>query len=360
MEQAEKIGTGSTEDPIYRGSGVPVPVFSKRLISWANLVMTLFLTAFSIYGAFIGADKAQAFFNSIPLSVYWLIFTALFIAAISVLPRLLQIRGLFLVHVGCVLILAGAMLGSRAGMKIGDKLFKTDTLRSGQMAIYEKQTAKAVLTEDAVQKELPFDVKLVDFRLEYYDPGQITIQTRQGESFKIPAKPGLKYLLNANLGSVEVVKTFKRLRMISANGKMTAIEDPNGGSNPAVELLLISPEGKITTKYVFERFSGHPAPNENLIFSYRRTISDFISDLEVVKDGKVLAKKSIEVNKPLHFGGYIFYQQSYDNIGGRFSVLRVTTDRGIGIVYLGYILLCAGVFWHLWFRHIFGDRLIED
>jgi hypothetical protein len=89
-------------------------------------------------------------------------------------------------------------------------------------------------------------------------------------------------------------------------------------------------------------------------------IRDFISDLEVVKNDKVVAQKSIEVNKPLHYDGYIFYQQDYDDEAGQYSILRVTTDKGLLAVFLGYILLCTGAFWHLWLRHLFGDREMDD
>ena len=95
-------------------------------------------------------------------------------------------------------------------------------------------------------------------------------------------------------------------------------------------------------------------------FLIDRSIKDFLSDVEVVKDNKVVTRKNIEVNKPLHYGGYLFYQQGYDSDAGRYTVLGVTSDKGLGIVFLGYILLCAGVFWHFWLRHIFGDREMED
>jgi hypothetical protein len=68
----------------------------RRLLLRAALTLILLLIAISIYGAFIGAEAAQAFFNSIPLAIYWLAFTALLISAISTFRRLLQIRGLFL------------------------------------------------------------------------------------------------------------------------------------------------------------------------------------------------------------------------------------------------------------------------
>ena len=329
-----------------------------RLVLWSGLSLILLLMALSIYGAFIGAEAAQRFFNSIPLTIYWLALTLLLISAILTFRRLLQIRGLFLIHIGCVLVLAGGIWGSQAGFKIRDSLFGTDTIRSGKMIVYKGMTDKAVETEQGGTKLLPFSIKLVDFRLEYYRPGLLLIRTITGEGYKIPAEPGTKYDLGDNLGSVEIVKKFDRFKLIFEGDKRIAIDDPNGRSNPALEILLIKSDGSRQTRYAFERFPGHVNPNDNLTFSYRRMVRDFISDVEVIEDNKPVAKKSIEVNKPLRFEGYLFYQQGYDDQAGRYTILSVTSDNGLGIVYLGYIILCAGVFWHFWFSRIFHDREI--
>jgi hypothetical protein len=47
----------------------------KKPILWGALLILL-LMAFSIYGAFIRAESAKRFFNSIPLAVYGLAFAA--------------------------------------------------------------------------------------------------------------------------------------------------------------------------------------------------------------------------------------------------------------------------------------------
>jgi hypothetical protein len=332
----------------------------KRLVLWAGLALILLLIAFSIYGAFIGVESAKRFFNSIPLSVYWLAFVVLLISAIALFKRLLCFRGLFLIHLGCIIILAGGLIGSQAGFKIQDKLFRIDTIRTGQMIINEGTTERAVEMEDGVIKMLPFAIRLAGFKIEYYQPGQLIIRTPNGEGFKIPAEPGQKYVLDKDLGSVEIVRRFEHFKLTREGDKRVAIEEPNGGPNPALELLLKKPDGNDVTRYVFERFPGHSRPGDNLQFSYRRSVKDFISDVEVIKDNKVVATKSIEVNKPLHYGGYLFYQQGYDSDMGKYTILGVTSDKGLGIVFLGYILLCAGAFWQFWLRHIFGDREMED
>lgn len=334
--------------------------FIRRLVLWAGLFLILLLIVLSVYGAFIGSENAHQFFNSIPLACYWIVFAALLVLGIAIFHRLLHVRGLFLIHVGCVLIIAGAMWGSEGGLKMQDSLFGTNTIHSGRMKIFEGDTKKTVEMEDDSENELPFAVKLVDFKIHYYEPGQLLIQTTQGEGFKMPAEPGTQYSLGNDLGKVEIVKRFERFNLIFEGGKRIAIDDPNGKILPALEILLIKPDGSKLTRYAFERFAGHINPNDKMAFSYERTIRDFFSNLEIVKDDKVLIRKSIEVNKPLHFGGYIFYQQSYDDVAGRFTVLRVTSDKGLIAVYLGFILVCSGAFWHLWLRHIFGDRIIED
>ena len=332
----------------------------RRVALWAGLILILLLIVFSIYGAFIGAESAKGVFNSIPMSAYWFAFAVLLISAIALFKRLLCFRGLFLIHLGCIIILAGGIIGSQAGFRIQDKLSGTDTIRTGQMIINEGTTERAVELEDGAIKMLPFAIKLVNFKIEYYQPGQLIIRTQNGDGFKIPAQEGQKYVLGYDLGSVEIVRRFEYFKLTREGDKRIAIEDANGGPNPAIEVLLKNPDGSETTRYVFERFPGHARPDDNLQFSYRRSVKDFISEVEVVKDNKVVARKNIEVNKPLHYGGYLFYQQGYDSDAGKYTVLGVTSDRGLGIVFLGYILLCAGVFWHFWLRHIFGDREMED
>jgi hypothetical protein len=328
----------------------------KRPLLWAGLFGILLLTGFSIYGAFIGADKAQAFFNSLPLSVYWGALAALLIAAIFLFKRLACVRGLLMMHLGCVLVLAGAMWGSQAGFNTQDAVLGTNTLRAGQMVLYEGMTDAAVDVDmkRGITQTLPFAVRLADFRMEYYQPGMLIIQTPQGAPIKVPAQTGSKYELNNDRGSVEIVRQFEHFKIDLQGNERIAFDDPQGKLNPALELRLTKPDGSQTTRYVFERFNSHVMPQDNLQFRYFRMVRDFISDLEVVKDGTVLLRKSIEVNKPLHFGGYIFYQQGYDDQAGQYTVLRVINDRGLGIVFGGYVLLCAGVFWHLWLRHLLG------
>ncbi len=69
---------------------------------------------------------------------------------------------------------------------------------------------------------------------------------------------------------------------------------------------------------------------------------------------------NIEVNHPLSFGGYHFYQHSYDAEAGQYTVLMVVSNTGLAVVYAGYWMLCIGVIWHLWLRHIVARRKVKN
>ena len=54
-------------------------------------------------------------------------------------------------------------------------------------------------------------------------------------------------------------------------------------------------------------------------------------------------KKEIRVNSPLKYGGYSFFQTSYDTIHHDWSGIQIVKDPGVPIVYLGFLLLIVGL-----------------
>ena len=226
-------------------------------ILWAALIIIVLLIFFSIYGAFIGSERAQNFFNSFPIVVYWFVLGLMLITGITILRGLIRTAGFLLIHFGCILVLFGAMLGSDTGHRLQQKLLGIDKIRKGQMLIYQGQESNKVITEkDSTIRKLPFSIKLKEFRVDYYEP-------------------------------------------------------------------------------------------------QRGAVRDYISSLAIIENNKTVAEKNVEVNHPLHYGGYYFYQYSYDAQAGQYSVLMVVSDTGLGLVYAGYVMLCAGVIWNFWLRDIF-------
>ncbi|MDD5326448.1 MAG: cytochrome c biogenesis protein ResB [Phycisphaerae bacterium] len=331
----------------------------KSALMLAGLVMAVLLVFMAIYGAFIGPERAKAFFNSPVLSAYWLALTALLAGALVVFRWLVRPRGLLLIHAGCILVLVGAIWGSQAGLELRSRLLGTDNVQTGYMIIHEGDSENRISMEDSYRTvELPFHIKLKDFRVEFYKPEYLEIVTAQGRS-KIPVAVGNTCSIGTDLGTITIVRVFENFRISSDGGKETVTDDRQAGYNPALEIMIQNPDKTIATRYVFEKFPNYTYPGDQFLLSYRRSIRDYISEVQVIKDGKVVAEKNIEVNHPLHFGGYHFYQSSYDTRAHRYTVLSVVSDSGLWLVYSGYLLLVAGVFWHFWLRRVFAKRRSE-
>ena len=324
---------------------------------WAALFLIVLLIFLSIYGAFVGAGRAKSFFNSLPLTVYWVVLLVALVAGFGVFVRLVREPGLLLIHLGVIVVLLGGMAGSERGHEVQRQIWGIDKIQTGSMIISEGESENLITSDkDGAMWKLPFSIKLKDFRMEYYKPDYLRVQTRSGVGWKIPVEVGVEYSLGADIGELRIVRAFENFKITIEGDKRIAVDDQRPGINPAVQVEIRHPDGGITSEYVFERFPSQPAPEDKFLLTYRRIISDYISDLEVIKDGRVIAEKSIEVNKPLHFGGYHFYQSSYDAEAGQYTVLSVTSDTGLRLVYSGYVLLCGGVIWHLWLREILAKR----
>lgn len=323
---------------------------------WAAMVLIALLFFLSVYGAFLGPKKAKELFNSIPLALYWITFILLLVVGIALFRRLLRVPTLLLIHAGCIFVLAGALWGSVGGHKLQQKLFGIDKIPSGYMQIYEGHSDNRVISEDKEIRELPFYIGLKDFRIEYYKPDYLRVQNRQGKIWMLPVVIGAEYSLGPEYGTIKILRVFENFKIQIDGENRVAVDDPGPGSNPALEVQINTPDGQATTRYVFERFPGHMNPDDELFLSYQRVISEYTSELQVIRDGRVVAEKDIQVNHPLHYGGYHFYQLDYDHQAGRYTVLEVTSDSGLTAIYTGYLMLCIGLCWHFWINILSGKR----
>ena len=321
---------------------------------WVAMALIVLLFFLSVFGAFLGPKRAKHFFNSVPLAIYWIAFILLLMVSIALFRRLLRVPALLFIHVSCVFVLAGALWGSVGGHTLRQKFFGIDKIPSGRMQIYEGRLDNLVFMENNQIRELPFRIGLKDFRIEHYKPGYLLVQSPQGETWKFPAELGTEYTLNSEYGTVEILRVFENFKINLDGENRVAIDDPGPGSNPALEIQMNSPDGQVTGRYVFERFPGHAHSGDVLFLSYQRVIREYISELQVIDDNKIAAEKDIQVNHPLHYGGYHFYQQDYDHQAGRYTILEVTSDSGLTIVYAGYLMLCIGVCWHFWIVKLSG------
>jgi hypothetical protein len=325
----------------------------RRQIMLAVMILIIMLILFSIFGAFLGAQRAQAFFNSSLISVCWFGLLFLLAAGLFLYKKVKSSFGLLLIHLGCILVLAGAMVGSQLGHKIQKRLLGIDTVRRGQMVIGQsEETDQVLVSMDGPTVQLPFSIRLNEFKIQYYEPKILQVRTRQGSTWKIPIELNTDFDLGKEFGKVKIVRQFKNFRVILDDDARKVVDSNEPGYNPAVEVQIEYPDGRKMTRYVFEGSGGHSYPQDNFQLTYTGMVRDYTSDLAIIENNQIVAGKTIEVNHPLHYGGYYFYQQSYDTQDGIYSILEVVSDRGLSIVYSGYLLLGAGVFWHFWLRYL--------
>ena len=123
------------------------------------------------------------------------------------------------------------------------------------------------------------------------------------------------------------------------------------GGHAAEAWLIPSKEEDHALLRVRSLLGSDDAPDIVLaLLSPDAPVKAYQSEVEVLQDGKVVLQQVIEVNHPLHYGGYHLYQHSYDQQGGRYTVLSISSDSGLDAVWAGFILLGGGAFWQLWVR----------
>jgi cytochrome c biogenesis protein len=77
------------------------------------------------------------------------------------------------------------------------------------------------------------------------------------------------------------------------------------------------------------------------------------SGVRIVKDGREQERGTVEINSPLKYGDLTIYQISYarDGAGRFYSGFQIVRDPGLPLVYAGFVLLLAGLFFSFYFYH---------
>ena len=355
----------------------------RRLELWVCLAFFLLLSILSIFGAFLSsdlvrkwlsqeiallspdgagkwlfADVVKRFFNSPPLVIFWLLFLSLLIAGLLTFPRLLRKPGLLMIHLGCVSVLLGAMWSSDQGHFLQGKLLGINKIPRGNLVI-EEGTQNNIVVDDSEKEvgHLPFTVWLEDFWIVYHwDEGVLHVRQGRGQTRHLSARVGEELELPEPLGRLKILRILTNLKVAD---RIT--DRPRDRINPALEIEIEWADGSKRSAYAFPPDMPHPMRMEDFEFVYEPNEhilpKDYYSDLVVLDYvNKVQKRQVIEVNKPLHYNGYHFYQSSFGPsspfASRQWTVLGVVSDSGLSVVFTGYILLGAGIFWHCWLRHI--------
>lgn len=287
---------------------------------------------------------------------WWFILFLIFFSlnlAVCLLNRFsLKIRALgsTISHLSILIIFLGALIGMFFGHK-------------GFIRIREGEEISSFIARNGQEVNLGFVLRLNDFiYTEHIDPkekllvcfakkGTCSIhdssglENGQGVIDKIPTEIGTESKIADTGYRVKVLRYLPDFVMDTST--KLAVSRSALPNNPAIEVELKDKDNKTRTFWVFARFPDiHQEVDTDFKFVYKwvgRRPKDFISKVTILQDGKEIMSKDIRVNEPLRFGGYAFFQSSYDNESLSWSGLQVVNDPGVPVVYLGFILLILGL-----------------
>ncbi len=253
--------------------------------------------------------------------------------------RPLRLRpGVLISHLAVILLFAG---GALRGV----------TRVSGYLALGTGETRKEFMTDSGKAEALPFEVKLNYFRITYWDAEKhflhaIRNGTELAESAEVRA--GRNAGLKAVPGDVKVLAFYPDFR-IGAAGPVSYSEAP---TNPALAIVYNDDKTR-RPQYLFALHPDYNAPGDKyglkLVYEYiPPRIKQFESGITVYENGALKMEKTISVNSPAHYRGYRFFQQGYDAASPGFTVIQVSKDPSVGVVYAGFALLMAGLTLAFW------------
>lgn len=240
-----------------------------------------------------------------------------------------------LTHLGALLILAGAAV-TWQGAQRGHL-----TLRVGG------EPSRLVHPKDSGRTfSLPFEVRLLDFRLEYDgDPRHVVrwSDPETGRSGGLEGQPPTRHPLPAMGVTLEVL-AFNPDLIVGAKGVTQRSNEPR---NPALQVRWIEGRQVSAPFWLFAFFpDAHPSPRP-LALTYEfhpAPLKQYVS--EVTLSGgpdEAETKASLWVNHPLRHRSWTLYQSAYDPNDLRSSTLEVVQDPGITPVYTGFGIFLLGL-----------------
>lgn len=338
------------------------------IVIWVVLALFAALAALSGVGAFLGSVRAQVLFSSTPLIVVWSVLAVLLLAAAFMWPSARRSPGLMAMHLGSFAILLGSMWGSAKGHQLAAHYLGITKVPSAYMVLSrDKPTVLLTNVRGEPVGRLRFQLLLHRFWIEYYPyegrywPLAAGLPDQENRVQYEPGKPVELPGLNMTL---TVLKYLPSVRPVADQSGAVIGAEPD----PATELPALQVEVKsgnhelrrwlvarndrnfveLSLASLLPGVDEQDAPALYLV-TPPREVKDYKSDVSVIVDGKEVERRVIEVNYPLHFGGYHFYQFSYDE-AGLFSQLSVSSDSGLYAVFGGFVVLAAGAFYHFWLR----------
>lgn len=297
----------------------------RTLALWASWTAIAALAALSILAAFGGQERAKTLFNSWPMVVFWCLLIGVLAGGIASCPRQLLLRPASLaMHLGPILIIVGAMLGSDKAVHLAQRLLDRPAIPSGVVSIYRGEDTAGVYGRDGnLIGQLPFPLHLDDFRIVYYPwelwaatptgprpqdlkaeqipwrvgheftvpftqtrmtvleyvesvrpvyaqgaAGQLEIRPPDAPAIVLPGKVGQETALAAPAIKVRITQVFSRLQVAGSGPQLHVFDADEGPENPAFAVEITDANGAASTRYVMSLAGMPPTVVSGAEFHY--------------------------------------------------------------------------------------------
>lgn len=250
-------------------------------------------------------DPAIVFRSPVFLAILWAMAVSLLWCACRRMT--LRHAGFLLAHVGIVLILAGAFVAHRFGIRTDVAVPVTAEHLVSEVPLRGATTEG----QEQARVALDFGFAVTNFAVEFHDPHYNLFRPAPGTN-------GARSF------------AFVRKAAVPHEGRM----DLGKGGQLDVRLL----RDPVTGEWVEQ------LPVENgWVLERVRTASRYAAALRFVGPSGELVEREIVMNRPARFHGWRFYLMDYDHEFGRYVVLTVRRDPGRPLVMIGIWAVIAGV-----------------
>lgn len=216
----------------------------------------------------------------------------------------LKQAGFFAVHLGVVIILAGAFAGYIAGTK--------GTLK---LSLRPEQSVNRLLSSRGNSVEFGFDVAAQDFEVKFYPPVYHLYRKLPPDRIKPGQMP------------------FEKTGEFDAAGK-TVLTLDDLGSLRVSDLWNETRQGWVPRQMI----------SRDAFLNLGSQTPSFFGVTLLIRDAGQLVELPVSINHPAGYKGWRFYLSSYDNVQQSYVVLSARRDPGRGAVIAGIWALIIGTF----------------
>jgi ResB-like family protein len=246
--------------------------------------------------------------------------------------------GFYSAHLGIVIILLGAFLGSLFGVEGILELTEGRTART--LVLMENGRKKFDVVHGHVHyhtRDLGFEVRLESFEVDYYPDLLKLIAFRLREKETVPIG---SYEVDPGAPAIRVPGTPIRVRVVAHDPASDRV-DLEVETEAGTGRIVVAPDRPI-------RLPGG-AVGLTVFRKPEPEAREYLSRVAILEGGKRVREGVIVVNQPLAHRGYQFYQFGYDPERPGYTSLHVRCDPGLPVVFLGFVVLGFGAL-HFLFR----------